>query len=337
MSANYKRQHYVPQTYLQSWNDGTRKIYLYKKEDNKLYRHSTVDKVLYENDLYTKTIEDTVILTDKEKREIFEVLDGYKVHYKSEREEKDLTTFDEFATYYFDFENWTIVRNNDSIVSKKQIKDSIEKVRITILEEQWNCIENDWSNLRDNIEKFIEEKKSLSRAELEAIVEFLVAQKYRTPKALEQCKDLIGSVMVPIKNDMSDNMYEIERESLGTAYFKEQIAKFQNNDSGSNILKEIEILKQCHVAFIRPIGREFITSDNPVLILIDNSFFKGNYNGIYLPISPNLMVALYKGNNQKYTVGTLRNNIVRRFNRRMKDNSLKYYVTNYILQPIISE
>lgn len=57
-------------------------------------------------------------------------MDNYKVHYKSDSKEKDLITYDELATYYFCFENWNIIRKDVSIVSKKQIKDLIEKMRL---------------------------------------------------------------------------------------------------------------------------------------------------------------------------------------------------------------
>ena len=330
MTSNYKRQHYVPQTYLEAWNDDTNKVRVYKKEDNMLYKYSNVDKVLYENDLYTKTVEDTLVLTYEEKCEIFKSLTGYKVFYKNQDEEKELVTVEDFAIYFFDFDNWTIIREDNTVVGKKTIKDLIQKVRITILEEQWSSIENHWGVLKNKIDNCIQESKSLESSDLEEILEFMVAQKWRTPKALEECDNIIENVLVSVK-DYLGTIYEVEKKSFGNAYFKKQILKFQSNDVNSNILKKIEILRKFLIVFIKPIGKTFITSDNPVLTLIDKEFFNGNYNGIYFPIAPSLLIALYKGDNNRYTVGTMRANIVRRFNTRIKKNSLKYYVTNYEL------
>ncbi len=328
MPSSYKKQHYVPQTYLEAWNDDSNRIYVYQKNDNKLYRHSKVDKVLYENDLYTKTIDDVVILNEEEKKEIFSSLDEYKIYYKSDSEEKILTTYNDLATYYFDFDNWIITREDGSVVSKKALKDSIEKKRLTDLEKNWKTIENDWATLRSNIEDSIKNENLITRDQIDSILEFIVAQKNRTPKALEECTTIIEKVMSPIKELMGD-IYEVEKNSLGKSYFKDQIIRYQNEDSKSNILIEIDQLKKLQMAFLKPIERKFITSDSPVLTIIDNNFLKGKYNGIYFPISPDLMIALYRGNNSQYIVGKLNSNVVRRFNARIKKESLKYYVTNY--------
>lgn len=328
MSANYKKQHYIPQTYLEAWNDSSNKIYVYQKKDNKLFKHSKVDKVLYENDLYTKTVKDTIILKQEDKEKIFNELHQYNIYYKSDKEEKILKTVEEFSTYYVDFDNWIIKRENGLVVSKKPLKDSIEKKRLTDLEEGWKTIENDWATLRSNIEDSIKNKNSITRDKMDAVLEFIVAQKNRTPKALEECTTIIEKVMSPIKESMGD-IYEIEKNSLGKLLFKNQISRYQNEDSRSNILIEINQLRKLQMVFFKPIGRKFITSDSPVLKIIDNNFFKGRYNGIYFPISPDLMVALYRGNNSKCMVDKLESNVVRRVNARIKKESLKYYVTNY--------
>lgn len=328
MPSSYKKQHYVPQTYLEAWNDDSNRIYVYQKNDNKLYRHSKVDKVLYENDLYTKTIDDVVILNEEEKKEIFSSLDGYKIYYKSDSEEKILTTYNDLATYYFDFDNWIITREDGSVVSKKALKDSIENKRLTDLEENWRIIENNWAVLRSSIEDCIKNEKLINRNQIDSILEFLVAQKNRTPKALEECITRIEKVMSPIKELMGD-FYEVEKKLLGESYFKDEIIRYQNEDSQSNIVIEIDQLKKLQMAFFKPIEGKFITSDSPVLTIIDNNFMKGKYNGIYFPISPDLMIALYRGNNSKYVVGTLNSDVVRMFNDRIKKESLKYYVTNY--------
>lgn len=330
MSPEYKRQHYVPRTYLESWNDNTKKIRVYNKDDNKLYKYCKPNKALFENDFYTKKVEDVLVLTNEEKCKIFKALDGYKVIYENNKEEKELVSLEEYAIYYFDFENWNVLREDGTFVNKKLIKDKIEKVRITELEEQWKIVENDWGTLANKIESYILNQKALERSDLNDLLTFMVAQKWRTPNALNVYKNLINSILFSLKETIGC-MYEVERDSLSNAVFKKQIMKFQSNDENSNILKEIEALKNCHMVFYQPIGRQFITSDNPIITIIDNNLLKGNYNGIYFPISPQLMLALYRGDKDKYLVTTMRSNIVRRFNNRIKACALKYYVTNYKL------
>lgn len=329
MGSNYKKQHYVPQTYLEAWNDKTDKVRVYDKE-GKLYRYAKVDNVLYENDFYTKTVNDSVILTDEDKKIIFEILQDYEILYKSEDGNKALSTVDEFSIYYFDFDKWDIYRKDGTKVKKKPIEDSIEKVRITILEEQWKTIENGWGDLRNTIKTKIEKEQKLSQENIKDLLNFVIGQKWRTPRALETCKGYVGSVLDCIKEEMGD-IYEVEKENMGIALFKSEISRFQKMDNSCNILKELEMYEKCHLIFFKPIGRKFLTSDNPVLILLDKEFMKGNFNGIYIPITPNLMVGLFKGNSNKYTVGTMRTNIVRRFNKRIKENSSKYYLSDHEL------
>lgn len=50
--AKYKFNHYVPATYLRSWNDDTVKIWVYKEQ--KFYRHGKAEKLLGSDDLYVK-------------------------------------------------------------------------------------------------------------------------------------------------------------------------------------------------------------------------------------------------------------------------------------------
>lgn len=68
-----------------------------------------------------KKAEDGLILTDEEKEEAFNILDGYKIIYKG-KEEKQLTSIEEYDTYYYDFEKWTILREDGSVVRKKKYK-----------------------------------------------------------------------------------------------------------------------------------------------------------------------------------------------------------------------
>lgn len=328
MSASYKKQHYVPQTYLDAWKDNHNKVYVYNKVDGELHKYCKTERVLYENDIYTKTANDNVTLTEKEICEIFKVLDEYKIKYVDENYEKDLTTHDEYSTYYYDFEKWVIRREDGSIVSKKGIKDSIDKTRITTLEEQWKCIENNWSSLRENIEYCINNEIELTDKVLDDLIEFLVAQKYRTPKSLKASQNLIGDILQPMKSYMG-NWYQKEIDYLGQEYFKNQILKYQNEDSRGIICKEIETLKTFHLVLFKALDRMFITSDSPVFNIHDNDFYKGKYNAIYLPISPYLMLGIFKGSSTRYSVDELPSNVVRRFNKKIKENSFRYYVTNY--------
>lgn len=329
--SDYKKQHYVPQTYLKAWEDENNKIYVYKKGKEKdiLTKNLTVRSALYELDLYTKTIFDSVILDDEEKKSIFSFLDQYTVHYNDEGTEKVLNNYNDFTKYYFDFENWIILREDNTVVSKKSIKNNIEENRFTVIEQNWHCIENEWESLVQNIYDLIKNGTTLSLSDRDKLIEFMVVQKYRTLIALEFFKQMTKEILNFLKEYFDEAFLDKIAEEFGTAYFKQQMEKYQNGEKGM-ILDEIEYLKaNANIVFFTAINKKFITSDNPVISINDKSFLKGKYNGMYFPILPNLMIGIFKGNGTQYSVTSLAPQNVRRFNNKIKYNCYEYYVTNY--------
>ncbi len=325
--SDYKKQHYVPQTYLKAWADENNKVYVYEKDTEILKQYSKVEKVLYELDLYTKTIFDSVILDDKEKESIFSFLDQYKVYYNDEGIEKVLNDYNDYTKYYFDFENWIIRREDNTIVSKKSIRNNIEQNRFTIIEQNWHCIENEWESLVQNIDALIKNDIPLSSSNKYKLIEFMVVQKYRTIMALEFFKCITKNLLNSF--DLDEKFLSEITEELGMAYFKQQMQKYQKGEKGI-ILNEIEYLKEnANIIFFIPINKKFITSDNPVILINDEHFLKGKYNGMYFPILPNLMIGIFKGDGKRYSITALTPQNVRRFNNKIKYNSYEYYVTNY--------
>ena len=226
--SDYKKQHYVPQTYLKAWADENNKVYVYEKDTEILKQYSKVEKVLYELDLYTKTIFDSVILDDKEKESIFSFLDQYKVYYNDEGIEKVLNDYNDYTKYYFDFENWIIRREDNTIVSKKSIRNNIEQNRFTIIEQNWHCIENEWESLVQNIDALIKNDIPLSSSNKYKLIEFMVVQKYRTIMALEFFKCITKNLLNSF--DLDEKFLSEITEELGMAYFKQQMQKYQKGE-----------------------------------------------------------------------------------------------------------
>ena len=327
--SDYKKQHYVPQTYLKAWEDENNKVYVYEKDTDTLKQYSKVEKILYELDLYTKTIVDSVILDNEEKESIFSFLDQYTVYYNDEGTEKVLNNYNDYTKYYFDFENWSIRREDNTIVSKKSIRNNIEQNRFTVIEQNWHCIENKWESLVQNINNLIKNVTTLSLTNRHKLIEFMVVQKYRTLMALEYFKHMAKKVLNSIKEYYDEELFNKFTEELGISYFKQQMEKYQMGQNGV-ILNEIEYLKEnANIVFFVPINKKFITSDNPVILINDESFLNGRYNGLYFPILPNLMIGIFKGDGNKYSITSLAPQKVREFNNKIKNNSYKYYVTNY--------
>ena len=253
--ADYKKQHYVPRTYLKAWEDRNEKVYVYEKDTDILKQYSKVEKVLYELDIYTKTIFDSLILDDKEKESIFSFLDQYKIYYIDEGVEKILNNYNDYTKYYFDFENWIIRRVDNTIVSKKSIKNNIEQNRFTVIEQNWHCIENEWETSVKHIQDSVKNKITLSLSDRDKLIEFMVVQKYRTLIALESFKHMTKELLNFLKEYFDEEFLNKIANEFGTSYFKSQMKKYQNGQKGI-ILNEIEFLKKNgHIIFFIPINK----------------------------------------------------------------------------------
>lgn len=109
--------------------------------------------------------------------------------------------------------------------------------------------------------------------------------------------------------------------------------EFQNGNKENHILKVRKALDKLHIVFYKSTGNEsFITLDKPVFIIDDNdSFMKGKMNGLYFPITPKLLCAMYRGEANKYTVTDMPENTVRLINNLIKTKSKEFYISNRII------
>lgn len=330
--SEYKKQHYVPETYLNAWQDETGKLYQYDKNSNKLMTHSYARNLLYKKYLYTKTVDDIPILSQEEKKQIFSCLNDYDIYYNHDGIKKHLEDFNDYADYYYDFDNWDILKTNGQITDKESLKKEIKNKKINKIEVNWKCIENDWDELMKDINYIVNNKpSSLNNIHREKLIEFMVVQSYRTLMSLKKIKELYEYFLAFLKLDnyLDEEYFNNITESFGEMYFKKQMELYQEGKEGI-ISHDIKLYKNnsC-ITFIKSIGKDFISSDNPVFTINDANFYNGKYNAIYFPITPNLMIALCRGNNRKYSIIEMKYQKVRKFNKKIKDNSFKYYITNY--------
>lgn len=331
--VEYKKQHYVPETYLKAWEDETGKLYKYEKDSNKLITHSAARKVLFKKDLYTKTIDDLPILNDEEKKQIFSCLNDYSIYYNHNGIKKCLKSFNDYENYYYDFDNWYIIENTGQVVDNEKLKKEINKHRNTDIETDWHYIEDILPDLIQEINYIVNKKQdSLTILHREKLIEFMILQKNRTLYTLNKIEELAGVLLGSFKNDFGQENFKELIQKNSSMFFKKQIALYQKSKKGI-ISDEIKLYKKYgSIIFMKSIGKDFISSDNPVFHINDSNFYKGKYNAVYFPITPKLMIALCRGsspNNYKYIIGEINYQKVRKFNKKIKDNSFKYYITNY--------
>lgn len=324
--SEYKNQHYIPQVYLNAWTDKSGKIFVYNKNDNTLDKHVSPKTIMYKKDFYTKKANDNLILSKEEREEMFSFLEKYDISYNVDNEEKKLSNTEDFAKYYFDFDNWVINNSEGNCVKKKQIKDFLNKKRNVDLEKGWHFIEDNWRSLLNNIEMKVKENKEIEEEEVKSLKEFIIVQLNRTPSKIELLKDLIEDILGGVKEVFGEEFQSMKNE-FAEAYFKKEMEKFQNGKGGM-INYQKSFIENTNVIFYKNTQREFITSDNPAMFFKDDNFLKGKYNGIYFPISPRILVRIYKKNKYESEVKYMESNVIRKVNNKMKENSIKYYFKN---------
>lgn len=326
--AAYRNQHYVPQAYLKAWTDLSEKLYLYNK-DKSLIKYSKTENVLYTPHLYTKNAVDTLILTDEDIELIFGILRDYVIKLDG----IVLSSIYECARHYDFFDEWEIFNKDGSLAKKKRIKHEIDQTKITTIEHRWDQIENSWLKLKERVEKSVTNRSgSITREDLNQIYNFIVAQKWRTPKSIQYYKEMIDPLIKILEEQFGDACKDVSHE-YSEAYFKKSLMKYQDKKEKSHMIKELELVNECTVVFfITENDDHFYTSDNPVFIITDKDFYNGNYNGMYFPLSPKILCAIYKGDPEKYLILSMPSELTEVFNNTIVNNSVQYFISNMIIQ-----
>lgn len=325
MASDYKNQHYVPQTYLQAWCDTDGKVTVYDCKTGELYRNSKPKKVLYDFDLYTKGCDCPLVLSEDDKKQVFGVLENLTIQYQ----DNVLMTFEDFAMYYSTFEEWTITNPDGSPVNKRKLKDLIDGVRLIELEKGWQPVEDPWGEIRSHIVNYVETGVPLPDNTKELLSTYLVTQKYRTLKSLQAYQTLIKDMFDKFNwKDIMGDYYEKEVSELAEALFLGQIDKFQQGDNSAAYLKEIAIYRDnTHFRFWKACGSRFFTSDSPVFQVTNNiRLDPTKYNDLYIPITPTIMLGVYKGDTSSFSIEHMGSNNIRRFNQEIVNSALNYFI-----------
>lgn len=326
--AAYRNQHYVPQAYLKAWTDSSEKLYLYNK-DKSLNKYSKTENVLYSPHLYTKNVADTLIFTEEDIEVIFGILRNYVIKLDG----IILNDICECARHYDYFDDWEIFNLDGSLAKKKRIKHEIDQIKITTIEHRWYQIENGWLKLKERVEKSVTNKSgSITREDLEQLYNFIVAQKWRTPKSIQYYKEIIDPLIKILEEQFGDVCKDVSHE-YSEAYFKKSLIKYQDKNEKSHMIKELELINECTVVFYKAGNDDhFYTSDNPVFIITDKDFYNGNYNGLYLPITPKILCAIYKGDPEKHIIVSMPSELTEVFNNTIVNNSFQLFISNMIIQ-----
>lgn len=323
MSKEYVFQHYVPRTYIEAWENNDGKLKIHKKESGEYFYRSS-NSIMGENDYYTLNADTLLALSNQEKIEIFGDLNTYIIEFEG----RQLTTIDDFVKKYYSFDKWHIRNKDGSDIDVKGIKENIEKKRILGIEKAWHKIESEWKQVRNEIIKAMEDTSNyLSYDVLVKLVSFITAQKSRNDSKKGEYRVIIDSFISSIKDAIDDKEYKQIINEFTDAYFLKSIKQFQVEAKDSLLLKEQKMIESLHTVFYKAVpNKKFYTSDNPVFAIVDKKFYKGKYAGLYFPISPDILVGFYNGEAHSYTKHVMPVNMMRRINKKIIENSNRFYV-----------
>lgn len=321
--AEYKFQHYIPRTYLEAWENDHQKLRVHKKGTDSFFYKAT-DSVLGENDYYTLKAEDTLILTDGDKKDIF----GSLLNYDIVLDDKKLKTLDDIMLNYYRFNDWLINTPDGTIIDRELIKHTIDSKRILDIEKGWHQIEGDWKIIREEITKTLDDTTyNLSIEVANRLIEYITSQKSRNNAKKDEYREIIDMLIGFLKMELSEDDYNKILDEYTEAYFLKAIRGYQDINPESIILKEQDLMMNLHIVLYKTTGNKtFFTSDNPAFTIIDTKFYKAKYAGLYFPVTPDILVALHKGDTFSYTIRDMPVNMIRRFNQRVIENSNRFYV-----------
>lgn len=117
--ASSSNHHLIPRVYLRSWICSGDTIYAIDKNTKKVTPHN-VERICSINDYHSIKAGMPCSKIDDLKY-IFEILQDYVVVYN----ERNISKYEDYNKYYYDFNNWNILKKDGKLASKKMIKAEI--------------------------------------------------------------------------------------------------------------------------------------------------------------------------------------------------------------------
>lgn len=287
-----KKQHFVPQSYLQQWEDKESLIWLYNKKD-KTVAHRNTSSFFYYLHLYSLTLLEFNYLTIQQQETFFEPLRPFSVYLNDKK-----LTINEIMESMEHYNDFIIKNSEEKVISRGQKEDLLEKILTNkhfLIEERYSEIENEWLDVVDFFEnyriKVIQNNTDFPDANVfmkhtSKLLKFILSTYTRNPYNFNQILDRVEE-----KHNFMLNEWDAR-----TIFEKIQLQHLSNEQH----LFEIEDY-DLHLIIAIP-ETSFLTCDNPVMmkgITIEGAGFTGIF---WFPISPNILVALSKKQDRKKVI-----------------------------------
>ncbi len=324
-----KYHHLVPRTYMSAWahGNGTLNIEFLSDPGNILERNKK--KIAGITDFYSIKA-GMPLCTQADTDILFAPITPYTIEYDGNLLQSSL----EMNKAYFDFDNWNITRADGTPVSKKNIKQEIEKIKLKDIEYNWSTkYENRWVLEVSSIKAAVlsTPKGSISAFDKEYLMKFFTALDWRGFKSNQQFEDICNELCCGILDN--EDIPETDRilPSLKTAvdemrhYLLLQYYRKYLNDTGVIYQDAIANLQHTNFHFLIADGpTTFITSDSPAFT---NKRNDGKLVGL-LPITPKILMSKGKcsDGNTLYYVTHITDDAVKRYNDAIRANADEFVI-----------
>lgn len=352
-----KNQHFVPKVYLKRWAiDGTEnQVFRYEKCNLSDGKQRNVTSILYGKNIYTVTFQDYYALDFMPKikrdfaKQLDEILDRYDaVAYYND---KKLRSGYKALEFIGNVDEWDFrLKSNRKLpASKRGIVENIKQIRSYVIEDALdNIVEKNWNSVLDVFLQSLTERKKLLQRNLEIPMESQLVQDLILTMLIFMCRtptfDCLG-VFPKVKNIAQAIAKDanMDDDFVDRCMRNEQISQLYKAIFSGNVgfLASFmpRIIERCRIIVFHCDEQDgsFITSDNPSFSYVSPMTFL-NYNGIYLPLTPQYLLCLgQRSQDSIYNVDyrEIQNNTVRKINAVIRSSASQYIVSNRKLPGII--
>ena len=324
-----KYHHLVPQTYMSAWTHGNGTLNIEFLSDPGNVAERNKEKIAGITDFHSIKA-GMPLCTQADTDTIFAPVTPYTVEYNGNILQSTL----EMNKTFYDFDNWNIIRNDGTLVSKKRIKREIEKIKLKDIEFSWSAkYESRWASAVLSIESAIlsAPNGSIAAFDQDYFMKFFTALDWRGFKSNQQfedilnvlCREILECVEIPETDRIlpslktaSDEM----RHYLLLQYYRKYL-----NDTGVIYQDAMANLQHTNFHFLIADGPTmFITSDSPAFIYKRDD---GKLEGL-LPITPKILMAKGKcsDGNTLYYVTHITDDAVKHYNDVIRANAVEFVI-----------
>lgn len=320
-----KRHHYVPQAYLQRWEDDEKLLWIYDLGDATI-RHRNKDSVLWGKHLYSLTLREFSLLTTEQKLFFVAPLKEYRVFLDGNE-----LSLPDIAQNLFYYDRFVIRKKDGSFIKQRHkaaLLDDILRGKHPFIEAKYGEVETHWPQTADFFDRYRD---------------MVIANRITFPGpniVMNHCKNLLEFVLATYTRNPYNIMRSIKRFEVQEGVdveaatcrrvFEEIQLKYLSGEQKMFDMDEYNI----HCIFAAP-DYHFLTSDNPVCIRpieIENLNFLGIF---WMPISPYTLISLSKKSDDELLNRTLqishyliKGKSIETFNKHICENAANMVVSS---------